>query len=452
MAAPTETYIDPADGAAAGNDHGGNAFIDGVFNSGAPNQLTKIGAFTAATCQAGDKIYLDDNGSGEVTAGLYTISTRDSDDAVTLTADIRSGGPEPTDVRCDNHTGAVGLPWATVQHALDFTTRDAADGDRFNVKAGTDDVLAAALDFTTYGVPTQAAPWICHGYTAAVGDGGIGGINGGGANISIVGGDILDYLAFFYMHLHNTGTEDVLSLDNNIAVVACEIDNTTGFGLDLDNNPYVCNCYVHNCGNEGIHVGGSGLVLDCTLANGANKFTTAIYLSGTLSKALGNVIAIDAGSVGIRASNDTEIVIGNSIYSAAGIGTGILVDAAAQLVALFNNIVEGFSGVGGEGITTTAGSTLAPYGFNAFYNNTTQLTQGGVALIDFTANDINPLASSAFIDAANGDFRVKPSVQALGYPTANYPGLAVRSYLDMGALQRMSQMFTHPGMAGGSRG
>ena len=154
MAAPTETYIDPG---ATGSDHGGAAFVDGSF-ANATNTLTKIGSFTAATCQAGDKIYLSDNGSGEVTAGLYTISVRTDDNNVVLTADIRSGANDPTDVVTVSHDGTINLAWATTQHALDFTTQDAANGNRFNVKSGTDDVLAAELVFTTYGAPTAAAP------------------------------------------------------------------------------------------------------------------------------------------------------------------------------------------------------------------------------------------------------------------------------------------------------
>ena len=157
MAALTETYIDPA--VAGGNDFGGAAFVDGSF-ANATNTLTKIGAFPAATNIAGDKIYLTDNGSAEVTPGLYTIVTRTSDDAIVLSADIRSGGNDPSDVVCVQHDGTVNLEWATIQHALNFTTQDGANGDRFNVMNGTDDVLAAALDTSTYGAATRDIPLI----------------------------------------------------------------------------------------------------------------------------------------------------------------------------------------------------------------------------------------------------------------------------------------------------
>ena len=59
-----------------------------------------------------------------------------------------------------------------------------------------------------------------------------------------------------------------------------------------------------------------------------------------------------------------------------------------------------------------------------------------IILDDQTANDINPTAASPFTNAGADDFTVTTEVKALAYPTANYPSLAVRSYLDIGALQR----------------
>ncbi len=430
MAAPTDTFIDPADGAAAGNDHGGNAFVDGSF-ANATNTLTRVGAFTAATTQAGDKIYLDDNGSGEVAAGLYTISVRTDDDNIVLTADIRSGAPDPTDVRCDQHTGAVGLPWATVQHALDFVTRDAANGDRFNVKNGTDDVLAAALDFSTYGTPTAAAPWILQGYSAAAEDGGIGGVSGGGA-VGIVGGDALDFLYFIDMHLHNTGANDIISIDNNNAFINCEIDNTTLLALDLDSSCIVINCYIHNC--DGIVITTGGVIAYNTFEHITNQFTFAIQAVGPGSMILFNVIDMALG-VGILVNQDYIVVLFNSIYSTAGTGAGIRVPANSQGAIVMNNICEGFSGVGGIGIEIVAGAKLAQYGFNAFFNNTTNLSNGGDLFVDLSAND-QVLGASPFTNAAADDFTVDTSVRALAYLLANYPSLAVRSYLDIGALQR----------------
>jgi len=132
---------------------------------------------------------------------------------------------------------------------------------------------------------------------------------------------------------------------------------------------------------------------------------------------------------------------------------GIYADGGSENTIIYNNIVEGFSGIGGVGIDTAAGGMITLYGHNAFFNCTTRLSQGADVIYDLTANDINPTAASPFTDAANDDFTVTTEVKALGYPTANYPGLAVRSYMDIGAFQRLEQgMLVHPGMGGGASG
>lgn len=424
MAAPTETYIDPAVGASAGNDHGGAAFVDGSF-ANATLTLTKVGAFPAATCQAGDKLYLDDNGSGEVTPGLYTITTRTDDNNVVLASDIRSGANDPTDVRCDQHTGAVGLPWATVQHALDFTTRDAVNGDRFNVKAGTDDVLAAALDFTTYGAPN---PWVLQGYTTAAGDGGIGGISGGGA-FGIFASSALDTIFIQDMHLHNCGAADVIDLDNNIKLINVEIDNTTGGGIDIDNNGLVLYCHVHNVGGNAFEYSNSSVVLYSVFENGANDMTRAIYL-GYDSYAIGNIISIDGASDGIYASGN-DVVMGNTVYSAGGTGEGITTGTTRNTI--LNNIVEGFSGVGGIGYDING--NLLCYGHNSAYNNTTNFDLAGGILVARNLGNNTVLTASPFANPGGGDFRVNTSVKDGGWPTA-FPGISTDQFLDEGAAQR----------------
>lgn len=425
MAAPTETYIDPAVGATAGNDHGGAAFVDGVF-ANATNTLTKIGAFPAVTCQAGDKLYLDDNGSGEVTAGLYTISVRTNDDNVVLTADIRSGAPDPTDVRCDQHDGTVNLAWATVQHALDFTTRDAANGDRFNVRDTADDVLAAALDITTnYGTPTATAPWILQGYTTAAGDGGIGGISGGGA-VAVIDANALDYVGIVDMHLHNCGANYIVRLDRYIWLANCEFDESTQHLVRLTLYGLVLNCHFHNGTSSGLFASVSQ-VYGCFFENDAvNKFTVALSaLFG--STAAFNIISVDGATDGIDLDN-SSVALNNSIYSNAGTGQGII-GGDSQLTIL-NNIVEGFSGVGGIGVGV--GGDIAVYGHNKFYNNTTNESNGDIWL-NLGNNDA--LIASPFANPGGDDFRVNASVRAAAWPTS-YKGASTNQYLDVGAAQR----------------
>ena len=352
----------------------------------------------------------------------------------------------------DSGAGTIGDPYGDVQYALNQVTRDATNGDRFNIKSGTDEVLGAALDFSTYGTPTSDAPWICQGYTSSAGDGGIGGVSGNGS-YSVITGDALDYLIFIDMHLHNSGANDVISADNWNSFVNCEVDNTSGNGLDLDVNNTVINCHIHNCGGVGVTLGNMSIIAFCTLEDAANVSTSAITLAGWGATALGNIIDKGSTGHGINSSSYQTRILNNSIYANGSTGSGITSGGSGTAHGfVLSNIIEGFSGVGGDGIDLSSAVDVLMLGYNAYYNNTTNLSKpAGEVRIDLSAND-QALGSSAFADAANDDFRVKPSVQGLGYPIGDYPDLSVRSYLDIGALQRMSQMLVHPGMAGGARG
>ncbi len=426
MAAPTETYIDPLAGATNGNDHGGNAFVDGSFVN-ATLTLTKIGAFTAATCQAGDKIYLDDNGSGEVTPGLYTINARVDNDNVTLTADIRSGINDPSDVRCDQHTGAVGLPWATIQHAADFTTQGAS-GDRFNIRDTADDVLAAAMDWSTYGGPSFTKPLIIQGYTTAAGDGGIGGISGGGA-VGMFASSSLDDVTIIDMHMHDCGAAAIISLDDDIRLYNVELDNTTGMGITVNDDAYLWNVYSHNVGAYGIDTGSAGRVLFCVVENGVNDVSRAINVS-TNSEVQNCIVSVDSSSDGIVVGFACRVE-NNSVYSAAGTGQGIIIGSRGG--TLLNNIVEGFSGVGGIGYDINADLNL--YGHNSAYNNTTNfdVLAGTMQCLDLGNNTV--LGSSAFTNPGAGNFEVGTDVKAGGWPE-DFQGLATDTFIDEGAAQR----------------
>lgn len=72
-------------------------------------------------------------------------------------------------IDANSGTGTIGDPFGDLQYALDTVTRDGTNGDRFNVKAGTAEVLTAALSLATYGTPTEAAPLVIQGYTSAAG-------------------------------------------------------------------------------------------------------------------------------------------------------------------------------------------------------------------------------------------------------------------------------------------
>jgi hypothetical protein len=330
----------------------------------------------------------------------------------------------------DSGTGTIGDPYGDIQYALDTMTRDGSNGDRLNIKAGTDEILGAALSLATYGTPTVTAQLVFQGYTSAAADGGIGGIDGNGT-YTMITPNTLDYIGFIDMHLHNSGlATNIVDLDNNISIVNCELD-LGNIAITADNLCEVINCYIHNCDNVAIDLGNGSVAFGNYIENDTNDFVTAITSVGG-TQILGNIINIDGATVGII-PGDGCLVWGNSIYSSSGTGTGINNQSSKQNTSISNNILEGFSGVGGVGIINAG--IAVQLGFNAFYNNTTNLTDTGTKFIDYTAND-QALSASPFINASAGDFRVNKSVKALAFPIDNFPNLSVRSYLDIGALQR----------------
>ena len=147
MAAPTHTYCDYA----TGNDYKGASFTDGAYTS-ATKTLVKNGAFTAS--KINHWLYLESNDGGSIVAGYYKIATVSSADAVILATDAGAGVDDDA-AKCTQHDGTTSKPWRSIQGALDLITRDATNGDQINIKAGTEQVLAASLVLTRYGAPAE---------------------------------------------------------------------------------------------------------------------------------------------------------------------------------------------------------------------------------------------------------------------------------------------------------
>ena len=334
----------------------------------------------------------------------------------------------------DSGTGTIGDPYGDVQYALNTMTRDATNGDRINIKAGTAEVLAASLTLATYGTPTGAAPLCIRGYTTAAADGGIGEIDCGGNTMWTV--TSYDYIVLVDLELHTFGDNNGVVLDADSLAFRCEVHKGASSPssktlLTLSSNEgAVIDCHVHDAGTSGIGIKAQ-TVLYCYLHDIPG---TAIYRP-TVS-AIGNIVEInDIGALGITIIYNAS-VIGNTIYSSvAATGSGIMLAADnIWMTNIISNIVEGFSGVGGSGIKITTGSDAAMVGYNAFYNNTTHFTNSGNIIIDETANDV-VLGSSPFTNPATGDYSVGTGVKALGYPGL-YLGSITTSYMDIGAAQR----------------
>jgi hypothetical protein len=400
--AVTERYVDPA----GGNDYIGATFTDGVYTDSSKN-LLKTNAFTAS--KVGHYLYLTGTG---ITSGYYKIATRTDASNVVLATDA---GADATDVVCTQATGTSSLPFHTVQGALDLTTRNATDGDRINVKAGSTLTLDAALDYTTYGTPTAAAQLIIQGYTSAADDGGIGVIDGA-ATYSICAS--WTYSSFIGMKLGNTGTADVLDFGINSNAVNCEIHTSSGFGVDTNNSCLVVGCWLHDLtGAQAIDNSGYVKILynfiDCAV-------TTSVIDGGSESVVIGNIIDLsgaDTSVIGISAASASMTILQNTIYcSSANTGQGIYMQGASGCV--LNNVIEGWSGAGGDGIETTVYSFI---GANAVYNCTNAYTFTAAKLNYAIAPNDTIATSSPFTDAANNDFSIvssKAGVTEDAYPSS----------------------------------
>lgn len=307
----------------------------------------------------------------------------------------------------DTGDGTVGTPWgrasgSVIQYALDTgITRDATNGDRINVKAGTDDVLAANLVFTTYGTPTIAAPIIIQGYTSAAGDEGIGGIDGDGS-FGIID-TATDYVRFVDLHIHNSGASQLMSLDNGIFIVNCELDGCShNTSITCDQHLYIANCYFHDL--KLVEGDSNTFMISSYFKNdGTSDFGTAANLFDR-GWCINCIFSLDGASIAIELTNNSH-AIGNSILSSAGTGTGILINDASQPGrSVVNNLIEGFSGAGGKGIDfDTSTSKYAIYTNNAFYNNTTD-EANTVADMWAYENDNESLGSSPFAKSGADTF------------------------------------------------
>lgn len=337
--------------------------------------------------------------------------------------------------------GTVGTPWATAQKALDTITRDATNGDQVNVKAGGTEVVAAALSLTTYGTPTVTAPLVFRGYTASANDGGIGVLSGGGNNRSIIDSSTLDYIHFIDMRLTNCGTSTVARVDSYCMFYNCEVDTSTGVGLMVGANCLVALCNIHDVATasskHAVYCNGTGIKCVANRIYAALGSSSYAIIAGGASCFISrNVIRIGNASdaIYVGSAGDGAIVDHNSVFGAASTGSGINVVSGADNVTVTNNIVEGFSGSGGKGITI-AGTTML-YHSNAIYNCATAESITGV-VFGYNANN-DTLAGSAFVAGSTDDFRINGTVTGVtedAWPSAFLGASSTTPKGDKGASQ-----------------
>ena len=297
-------------------------------------------------------------------------------------------------------TGTIGDPYGDLQYALDTETQDTTNGNQFNIKAGTAEVLAAVLGFATFGTPNFAYGCIFKGYTSVANDGGLFEIDAnGGACLTATNG-----CAFIDGEIHNGGTTGLLTFGSDGYMQNVEVHDTANTAItSTSRNVNIVGCYIHDIGGIGVKTAYS--VRNCYFANGAKSFTVAIDLDINSLEVVGNIISISGDSDGIDiTSRLNSRVIGNSVLSSGGTGAGIVGSSTTMQCIVMNNLVEGFSGTLGAGIYLVDGRINATCQNNAMYNNTTNLTIGDEWCVVPTDNEslgASPFAKSGADTFAN---------------------------------------------------
>ena len=263
----------------------------------------------------------------------------------------------------DSGDGLIGTPYGDLQYALDQESHDQTNGNQFNIKAGTDELITTSLSLSTYasgGAPGQDDPLVFRGYTSALNDGGKGSIDMQGNNNSIIAAN--DYVSWIDMELFGTGSAAVVNLGNHCGIFRCEIHEGTGAGILSGAKVMVVQCHLHDL-ETGINTGGSSEVsiFDNYLTNdGSTDMSQFINAFGNISNNIISMVGAANDDIGIRVTAAGSLVRGNSILNISGsAGTIIGIDvinAAQPATSILDNLVEGM--VTGIRIDADARSSL----------------------------------------------------------------------------------------------
>lgn len=367
------------------------------------------------------------------------------------------GAPSETyvdpSIAANSGTGTIGDPYGDLQYALDQTTQDGTNGNRFNIKAGTAEILSGSLDLTTFGTGSGLGdPLIFRGYTSTAADGGIGEIDGNNGNYAVIGNQM--GVHFIDMKVHNFGATTLWTTGVYCGAHNTEFADCDGTLVRVDGwRSYWQGCYFHDASGVGLDLSSdeASAVYNYFKNDGTRDFTTAIWVEGQIGQVSHNILSIGGTTNGIKndqtASNFSWRFDNNSIFSSGGSGIGIWVEAGNKIAgAVTSNLIEGFSGVGGVGIQTDSGNRhMLWVAYNALYNNTTDLNLNSgpffVEEIDNEALSVSPFDKSGSDTFANRFTYFAPAntgnVHGGAYPSG--------SRRDKGAVQ-------HADPAGGGSG
>lgn len=363
-------------------------------------------------------------------------------------ADAAGGGDGTT----NTNSGANGA-WT-----FDEAITNAAAGQRINIKSGTYS-YSAVKTIANAGSATTPIWW--RGFNSTIGD-----LDSATAETNF------PVFAFSgaanYFAISSTAAFNWFSCLKVSSAVT-----TSGVGCFYINAPNCRAWKIHSTGTAAdadckpIWVGSAGdnSIVACCYGKNTNTTSGLAIMGGTTNAPamfIGNYceggergIVVSSNSTvcfnvinnpatyGILLANVSSWAHNNSVYSA---GTAGIYVSATILCGAFNNILSEC----GIGIDAASGSeTCLMAGHNLYHGNSTDV---GNLFEDYEFGGVTD-ASSPFVDAAGGDFRIKSTSNGKG---AGLPGFLLslsttgNGYLDIGALQLGSGgLLRHPGMSGG---
>lgn len=305
-------------------------------------------------------------------------------------------------INANSGTGTVGDPYGDLQYAFDTETRDTTNGNWFNIKAGTAEVLAATIDLTTFGgAGLEHAPLVLAGYSTTENDGGEAEIDCNG--YSFFNYSTYDHIKFKDLNIHGSGTNPLIHLDQNISIIRCRMHDCqyTNNNVWIGSNSQFIGNYFYDL-YRGLFLN-SGQALYNVIAPGTNCTDRGIGTS--YGQIINNIVKIESDANGVELYDNSSAAIGNSIWSDAGSGHGIdFSGSSAKVNPMINNLIEGFSGTGGYalyGLSFAKGSSV--YG-NRIYDCANLLDAEILSYDDWLGEGNETLSASPFTDAANNDF------------------------------------------------
>lgn len=258
-------------------------------------------------------------------------------------------------INANSGTGTIGDPFGDLQYALNTVTRDSTNGDQFNIKSGTAEVLTAELSFASYGTTTAYAPAVFAGYDSSANDGGTGVIDGN------AGGFRFAYNAYTVwkdLELRNSGNSAILIGDSRYTIaINCTFHGASGSASAEKAAAWRMRCYGCNF-YDCIYGAYESNCFGCGFFDGSTRnFSSAMYYCGTVVR---NVIHT-SGS-GIRAHNQRNALIENNSIIMTGSNYGILFSGSQNSTQIIDNLIDGQYGI----------SASTPYVFrnSVFASNT----------------------------------------------------------------------------------